>query len=93
MSWRGPDRIEHLRIDRSFVDAEGLRWIVDYKTGRHLGGSVEAFLDTEVARYQPQLERYAEAVAAVDPRPIRVGLYFPLLQRLRSWVPEIAASR
>jgi hypothetical protein len=54
---------------------------------------VEAFLDSEVARYGPQLERYAEAVAAIDPRPIRVGLYFPLLQRFKDWVPAIAATR
>jgi len=93
MSWRGRDRIEHLRIDRSYVDASGLRWIVDYKTGRHLGAEVEAFLDSEVARYRPQLERYAEAVAAIDPRPIRVGLYFPLQQRLKDWVPAVAAGR
>ena len=93
LSWSGQDRIEHLRIDRSYVDAQGLRWIVDYKSGRHLGADVEAFLDSEVARYQPQLERYAEAVAAIDPRPIRVGLYFPLLQRFRDWMPRVAAVR
>ena len=93
ISRRGQDRIEHLRIDRSFVDEEGLRWIIDYKTGRHLGADVEAFLDSEVARYQPQLERYAEAVAAVDPRPLRVGLYFPLLQMFRVWVPQVSAGR
>jgi len=93
LSWRGQDRIEHLRIDRSYVDAEGCRWIVDYKTGRHLGGDVEAFLDSEVLRYRPKLEHYAEAIAAIDPRPIRVALYFPLLQKRRAWVPGAAADR
>jgi ATP-dependent exoDNAse (exonuclease V) beta subunit len=93
ISWRGQDRIEHLRIDRSYVDAAGVRWIIDYKSGRHLGADVDAFLASEVARYRPQLERYAEAVAAIDGRPIRVGLYFPLLQRLLSWVPAAAAGR
>jgi ATP-dependent exoDNAse (exonuclease V) beta subunit len=93
ISCHGGDRIEHLRIDRSFVDADGVRWIIDYKSGRHLGADVEAFLDSELARYRPQLERYAEVVAAIDPRPIRVGLYFPLLQRQRDWVPAVSAGR
>jgi ATP-dependent exoDNAse (exonuclease V) beta subunit len=36
--------LEHIRLDRSFVDDEGRRWIIDYKTGRHLGADSEAFL-------------------------------------------------
>ena len=80
-------RLEHVRLDRSFVDENGTRWIVDYKTGRHLGGEAEVFLDAEVDRYREQLERYAAAVAETETRPIRVGLYFPLMTALRSWEP------
>jgi ATP-dependent exoDNAse (exonuclease V) beta subunit len=93
LCWRGPERIEHLQIDRSFVDDEGQRWIIDYKTGRHLGADLQAFLASEVERYRGQLERYAEAIAAIDPRPIRVGLYFPLLQLQQDWIPASAAGR
>ena len=93
LSLSGRDRIEHLQIDRSFVDDDGLRWIIDYKTGRHLGSNVDAFLESEVARYRAQLERYADAVAAIDTRPLRVGLYFPLLRQLRDWVPAVASRR
>src|SRR5690606_25687300 len=32
-------------IDRTFVDATGVRWIVDFKTSTHEGGGLEAFLD------------------------------------------------
>jgi ATP-dependent helicase/nuclease subunit A len=78
-------RLEHLRIDRTFVDDDGVRWIVDYKTSVHEGADVEAFLDSEVERYRSQLQRYAAAMAAFDRRPIRLGLYFPLLQAFRSW--------
>ncbi len=81
---RAGDRLEHLRLDRTFV-AEGVRWIVDFKTGQHEGAEVEAFLESEVQRYKPQLERYAAAFAAVESRPIRLALYFPLLRRLESW--------
>jgi len=81
----GQQGLEHLRIDRTFVDEDGLRWIVDFKTSTHEGGDLEAFLDSEVERYEEQLARYADAMANIDDRPIHVGLYFPLLQAFRSW--------
>jgi ATP-dependent exoDNAse (exonuclease V) beta subunit len=84
LTLRAGDRLEHVRLDRTFV-AEGVRWIVDFKTSRHEGSDREAFLASEVERYRPQLERYAAALAAVDPRPVQVALYFPLLGELRDW--------
>lgn len=81
-------RPRHFIIDRTFVDEEGVRWIVDYKTGFREGGNVEAFLDNEVERYRDQLEGYAEAMGQLDPgRPIRLGLYFPLHAGWREWAP------
>jgi ATP-dependent helicase/nuclease subunit A len=78
------NRLTQLRVDRTFVE-EGVRWIVDYKTGSHEGADAESFLDAEVERYRPQMESYARALARNDERPIRVALYFPLLQALRAW--------
>lgn len=76
--------VQSLRIDRTFVDAEGVRWIVDWKTSRHEGGDREAFLDRELERYRGQLERYAQAMRSLEPdRPLKVGLYFPLLDAWR----------
>lgn len=82
-------------IDRSFVDVDGTRWIVDYKTGVHEGGGLEEFLDREQFRYRPQLERYAALVALREERPIRLGLYFPLAGGWREWgwIAEQAAQR
>jgi ATP-dependent helicase/nuclease subunit A len=74
-----------LVLDRSFVDAEGTRWIVDFKFSRHEGANVDAFLDNERERYRAQLEGYAEAMRGLDARPIRLGLYFPLLGGWREW--------
>jgi ATP-dependent exoDNAse (exonuclease V) beta subunit len=88
----GPWGLEHLRIDRTFVDAEGTRWIIDFKTSLHEGGDVETFLDSEKERYRRQMERYAAAMAEIDHRPVRVGLYFPLLQAFRDWSPGAAAG-
>jgi len=81
---RSAAALQHLQIDRTFV-AGGVRWIIDFKTGRHEGGDREAFLDSEVERYRPQLERYAAAMSRIDERPIKLGLYFPLLRAFRSW--------
>ncbi len=79
--------IVSVAMDRTFVDERGTRWIVDYKTGVHEGGSVEEFLDRERERYRPQLERYAALMRGMDDRPIRLGLYFPLLNGWREWSP------
>lgn len=77
--------INHMIIDRTFVDKHGTRWIIDYKTGAHTGAGVEAFLDREQQRYRQQLERYASIMAKMEERPIRLGLYFPLLAGWREW--------
>jgi len=84
LTLRVGDRLEHVRLDRTFV-ADGMRWIVDFKTSRHEGSDREAFLASEVERYRPQLDRYAAALASIDSRPVQVGLYFPLLRTLRGW--------
>jgi ATP-dependent exoDNAse (exonuclease V) beta subunit len=75
-------------IDRTFIDADGVRWIVDYKTSRHSGTDVEAFLEQERLRYAPQLERYAFLIRGLESRRVKVALYFPLLQRFVSWEPH-----
>ena len=75
----------HVVLDRSFVDAEGVRWIVDFKLSQHQGAGREAFLDSEQERYRPQLDAYAEVVRGLGPQPIRLGLYFPLLAGWREW--------
>jgi len=76
-------RIINIKIDRTFIDAQGVRWVVDYKTGSHEGADREAFLDRELERYRAQLEKYGAVLQNCDSRPIRMGLYFPLLQGWR----------
>ena len=70
-------------IDRTFVDEKGVRWIVDYKTSRRESGGIEEFLNDQVDRYKSQLEKYRDIMSSFDDRPIRVGLYFPLLMGWR----------
>jgi hypothetical protein len=72
-------RIVHVVLDRSFV-ADTARYIVDFKTGAHLGGDRGSFLRREFERYRPQLARYARIVRAFDSRPVRIALYHPLVE-------------
>ena len=44
--------IVNVAVDRTFFDSDGVRWIIDYKTGGHEGGDIEAFLDNEQRRYR-----------------------------------------
>lgn len=74
-------------IDRTFVDRDGVRWVIDFKTGMHAGGSLEEFLESERNRYRGQLLKYEAALRAYgETRPIRKGLYYP---GHRAWV-EVA---
>ena len=77
-----------LVIDRTFRDAEGQRWVVDYKTSSHEGADVEGFLDREQERYRLQLDRYAALMCMIGDGQVRRGLYFPLLKGWREWGGE-----
>ena len=82
-------RLRSVVIDRCFVDDDGTRWVIDYKTSRHEGGGLDAFLEQEMQRYAAQLSVYAGLARALGPEPVRVALYFPLLGVMR----ELTASR
>ena len=76
-------RLRNGRIDRSFIDESGTRWVIDYKTSSHEGGDLQGFLAQEVERYRPQLAGYVELAQALGEEPVRAALYFPLLGAFR----------
>ncbi|MDQ6917404.1 MAG: UvrD-helicase domain-containing protein [Pseudomonadota bacterium] len=82
------DAVVHLVLDRTFIDVDGVRWIVDFKLSRHEGADTAQFLDREQDRYRAQLEGYARVMREIDRRPIRAGIYFPLVPGWREWTPE-----
>jgi ATP-dependent exoDNAse (exonuclease V) beta subunit len=88
LTGRVGNEIVSVVIDRTFVDAAGTRWIVDYKTSRHEGAGLDEFLDREQERYRPQLQRYAALMSRLGPESVSLGLYFPLLGAWRAWAPE-----
>ena len=77
--------IKQRRIDRTFVDNEGVRWIVDYKTTDSKNADLSAFADEQVERHRQQLEQYGQLFSELEQRPIQLAVYFPLLKQLRSW--------
>jgi hypothetical protein len=80
------DELFQTSIDRTFIDDSGVRWIIDYKTSEPASGeSIENFLEAEKELYREQLERYARLMAQREDRPIRLGIYFPLLGEWREW--------
>jgi ATP-dependent helicase/nuclease subunit A len=76
-------RLTNVVIDRSFIDEQGTRWVIDFKTSRHEGGGLETFLEQELDRYRAQLETYVALAAGMGTAPVRAGLYFPLLDVFR----------
>lgn len=72
-------RLMSVVVDRSFVDEEGTRWVVDFKTSAHEGGRLEEFIAQQLERYRGQLQTYATLARELGPEPVRAALYFPLL--------------
>jgi ATP-dependent helicase/nuclease subunit A len=76
-----------LIVDRTFVDAEGVRWIVDYKSSRpRAEQTLEDFICEERERYSPQLMGYQKLLRALDDadqtvtvKAYSAALYFPAI--------------
>ncbi len=76
-------------VDRTFIDENDVRWIIDYKSGERKGGDLEGFFQQETERYRSQLESYEKLIRLQgETRPIRKALYFPLHQRLVEILPK-----
>lgn len=63
------DKPLQLVIDRTFIDEENTRWIIDYKT---------TLDDVDTEKYEAQLKQYAAAFKLLEERPSRLALYFPM---------------
>ena len=75
------EELTYSRIDRTFVDENNMRWIIDYKSS-----AVTTDFEDEVVRmvdeYRPQLNRYAEIFKSMEDRPIQTALYVTSVPRL-----------
>jgi ATP-dependent exoDNAse (exonuclease V) beta subunit len=70
----------HAVVDRTFVDKEGTRWVIDYKTSLPFEKEIPVvFYQRESERYRDQLTRYAALFRSLEPsRSVRTALYFPM---------------
>jgi len=72
------DKVIHCIIDRTFIDEEGTRWIIDYKTSQPAEQSLEEFYQSQQHQYAAQLAQYAQAMQQLENKPVQTLLYFPL---------------
>ena len=80
------NRIKQIQIDRTFIDTQNHRWIIDYKTTTSDNRDLDRFVDEQIeARHRRQLERYGKTLSQLDTRTIELGVYFPLLGQFRHW--------
>lgn len=76
----------HFIVDRTLVDEQGVRWIIDYKTSFFDASgalSQSAFIEKQVATYRTQLEGYGDLFEAIEDRPQKHVLYFSYID---AWI-------
>ena len=78
-------RVRHFTLDRTFVEMPAFAGSLITRPDRTKEAIWKHFLDNEQERYRAQLENYAMLMSRLDSRPIRLGLYFPMLQAWREW--------
>lgn len=70
-------------IDRTLIDDEGVRWIIDFKTGSPAASqSKTEFITRMTERYQGQLENYGKLFSDIEDRPTKLALYLTSIEEL-----------
>ena len=84
-----PSSVYHYVIDRSFIDKNNVRWIIDYKISAPSGAvTADDFVEQQKKQYAAQLSQYKNAVTQFDRvsgesvEETKCALYFPLINRL-----------
>ncbi len=73
---------EH-KVDRTLLDDQGTRWIVDYKTAQpRPGQSEDDFIAVQLQEHAAQLDRYRGLFGKMEERPTRTALYLTALAKL-----------
>jgi len=63
-------------FEQAFINIDDILWKDD---------GVDTFLDQQQERHREQLEKYGVLMGLYGNEPIKLGLYFPLLQGWREW--------
>ena len=76
--------LHSVRFDRTFED-DGIRWIVDFKTGPVAGKQA---IQEAMTRYRPQLERYRRLAENLYAKPVKTALYLTATPQFVEVTPE-----
>ncbi len=80
---KNSDAIQNHIIDRSFLDFEDIRWIIDYKSAKKPDSILEEeFIAGQLNLYRPQLKRYHELFKDEKNKGIKTALLFTSIPRL-----------
>ena len=75
--------LKNFVIDRTFIDGDGVRWIIDYKTSTPKASQpIEEFIADQSETYRAQLENYRSLFISMEPNPIRAGLLLTAIPAL-----------
>ena len=79
-------------VDRTFIDKEGVRWIIDYKSSEpppHQ--TMEDFIGEQIELYSGQLNRYRRLFSDEENRGVKTALLFTSIQKLVECAPPATA--
>jgi ATP-dependent exoDNAse (exonuclease V) beta subunit len=79
------NKIQHYVIDRTFIDENGIRWIIDYKTTTFSADDLAKFHQREKEKYMTKMQNYADAFRSTEDNRIKLGLYFPSIPSWHEW--------
>lgn len=70
-------------VDRSFIDQDDTRWIIDYKTASPgVDQNLEDFISSQSEQHMQQLQNYKSLFEAMETRPVKIALFFTSIPRL-----------
>ncbi|WP_369421095.1 UvrD-helicase domain-containing protein [Coxiella-like endosymbiont] len=92
ISMMDKNKVIHYVVDRTFIDDQGVRWVIDYKSSTRSEPNLSLFLQQQRILYESQLNRYAKAFQLLEDRPIKLGLYFPLCQGWCEWEINLCSN-
>ena len=69
-------------IDRTFVDKNNTRWIIDYKTGATVNENEADFIRTQSRLHRGQLSYYKNLFSKLESKKTRIALLFTAIPKL-----------
>ncbi|MDD9891344.1 MAG: UvrD-helicase domain-containing protein [Gammaproteobacteria bacterium] len=69
-------------IDRTFIDEQGVRWIIDYKSGTPKNEDECEFIARQKRAHSPQLNRYKNLFGLMEKRETKTALLLTAIPRL-----------